>query len=149
MRLLETDRSFSRLGRPLREWPAGDGTNPKRSHELEARQPVEAFSVPLPQGWVVRRFPYGRVVHNRVAEVIHHGCDFEDAAEAFIAVETREDGQRGKTRSAPADRRGAWRLTRLVDDHSLLRGTPYAAHIIGSHAYGRSRIIRVSVYPPQ
>jgi hypothetical protein len=38
MRLLETDRSFSRLGRRVWERPAGDGTNPKRSHELEARQ---------------------------------------------------------------------------------------------------------------
>jgi hypothetical protein len=84
MRLLETDRSFSRPGRRVWERPAGDGTNPKRSHELEARQPVEAFRMPVPQGWVLRRFPYNRVVHNRVAEVIHHRRDGEDAAEAFL-----------------------------------------------------------------
>jgi hypothetical protein len=84
MRLLETDRSFSGPGRRVWERPAGDGTNPKRSHELEARQPVEPLSMPLPQGWVLRRFPHNRVVHDRVAEVIHHRCDGEDAAEALI-----------------------------------------------------------------
>src|SRR6476469_8612899 len=80
MRLLKTHRSLSRLCGRVLERPARDGANPKGSHELEARQPVQPFRVPLPEGRVLRRDTYNGVLHNRVAKVVNHSRDGEDAA---------------------------------------------------------------------
>src|SRR5215217_263106 len=84
MRLLKTHLSFPRpCGRVL-ERPARHSADPQGSHELEARQSAQVLRMPLPEGGVLRSFPYDRVLHNRVAKVLNNRRDGEDAAKSLV-----------------------------------------------------------------
>ena len=84
MCLLKTQRSTSRLGWREFERAARDLADPQGSHELEARQPVQAIRVPFPEGWVLRSLSDDRVLHHRIAKVVNDRGDGEDAAKSLI-----------------------------------------------------------------
>jgi hypothetical protein len=62
------------------ERPTRNIADPQRSHKLEAGQPFQILGVPFPQLRVLGLLTDNRVFHDRVAEVINHRCDGEDAA---------------------------------------------------------------------
>ena len=84
MGLLKAERRRARPGGHELEGAAGNVAHPQRAHELEARQPFEVLGVPFAQLRVLGLLANDRVLHHRVAKVIHHGCDGEHAAQPLI-----------------------------------------------------------------
>ena len=70
-------------GREL-EGPARNVAHPQRPHELEAGQPSQVFGMPFPQLRVLGLLADDGVLHDGVAEVIHHRRDGEDAPEPLV-----------------------------------------------------------------
>src|SRR5688572_8278193 len=67
----------------------GDLADPERAHELEARESSKVVRVPFPERRVLRCLADNGVLHDRVAEVVNHGCDGEGATEPFIQTRLR------------------------------------------------------------
>ena len=84
MGLLKAKRSIAGLrGREL-EGSTRNLADPQRPHELEAGQPSQVLGVPFPQLRVLGLLADDGVLHDGVAEVIHHRCDGEDAAQPLV-----------------------------------------------------------------
>ena len=84
MGFFKTERRRARHGGRELEGATRNLTDPQRPHELEAGQPSEVLSVPLPQLRVLGLLADNGVLREGVAEVIHHGSDGEDAAEPLV-----------------------------------------------------------------
>ena len=84
MGLLKAERRLAGLGRRELVGPTRNVADPQRSHELEAGQPSQVLGVPFPQLRVLRLLADDGVLHDGVAEVIHHRCDGEDAAQPLV-----------------------------------------------------------------
>jgi len=84
MGLLETERRLAGLGGRILEGTARNVADPQRPHELEAGQSFQALAVPLPQMGVLGLLADDGVLHDGVAEVIHHRRDGEDAAQPLV-----------------------------------------------------------------
>jgi hypothetical protein len=77
--LLKAKRRRARLGGRELEGPTRNVADPQRPHELEAGQPSQVLGVPFPQSRVFGLLAHDGVLHDGVAEVIHHRRDGEDA----------------------------------------------------------------------
>src|SRR5947209_15785658 len=58
--------------------------DPECPHELQAGEPFEILSVPFPQLGILGALADDRILHDGVAEVIHHRGDSEDASQPFV-----------------------------------------------------------------
>ena len=77
MGLLKAERSRARpCGHELVR-PTRNVADPQGPHKLETRQPLQILGVPFPQPRVLGFLADDRVLHNGVAEVIHHCRDGE------------------------------------------------------------------------
>ena len=85
MSLLKAERRLAGLGGGELEGPTRSVADPQRSHELETGQPSQVLGVPFPQLRVLGLLADDGVLHDGVAEVIHHRCDGEGAAPAPVA----------------------------------------------------------------
>ena len=84
MRLLKAKRRLAGLGGLEFEWPTRNVGDPQRSLELEAGQPFQVLGVPFPQLRVLGLLAGDGVLHDGVAEMIHHRRDGEDAAQPLV-----------------------------------------------------------------
>src|SRR6185436_7809703 len=91
MRFLETQLGFPRLRGRVGERAACDVAYPQGSHELQAGQSPEALRVPLPEGLILRSLADARVLHHRVAKVVNHRGDGEDAAKPLVQALFAQD----------------------------------------------------------
>ena len=82
--LLKAERRRAGLGGRELEGPTRNVADPQRPHELEAGQPSQVLGVPFPQLRVLGLLADDGVLHDGVAEVIHHRRDGEDAAQPLV-----------------------------------------------------------------
>ena len=79
MGLLRAERRRAGLGGRELERPTRDVADPQRPHELEAGQPSQVLAMRFPQLPVLGLLADDGVLHNGVAEVVHHRRNGEDA----------------------------------------------------------------------
>ena len=84
MGLLEADGRAPRPRGGVLERSTGDVADPQGAHELQAGQPAEVVRVPLAESRVFRLLADDRVLDDRIAEMVDHRCDREDAAEPLV-----------------------------------------------------------------
>ena len=89
VRLLKPERCGAGLGGGKLVGAAGNIADLQRPHELEAGQPAQVSGVPLAQLRVRRLLADDRVLHDSVAEMIHHRSDGEDAAQPLVQAVLR------------------------------------------------------------
>jgi hypothetical protein len=82
--LFKAERRLAWLGGRELEGPTRNVADPQRSHEFEAGQPSQALGVPFLQLRVLGLLADDGVLHDGVAEVIHHRRDGEDAAQPLV-----------------------------------------------------------------
>src|SRR5688500_7126375 len=70
--LFKTERRRTWLGGRELEGSTGNVANPKRPHELKAGESVQVLGMPLPQPRVLGLLADDRVLHDGVADVLHH-----------------------------------------------------------------------------
>ena len=84
MGLLKAERRRAGLGGGELELPARNAADPQRPHELEAGQSSQVLGVPFLQLRVLGLLAHDRILHDRVAEVVHDRRDGEDAPQPFV-----------------------------------------------------------------
>jgi hypothetical protein len=87
MGFFQAERSTSWFRACILLGAAGNGADPQRAHELEARKSAQIVGRPLAEGGVFRCLADDRVAHNRFAEVVNHRCDGECPTEPFIQTQ--------------------------------------------------------------
>src|SRR6266542_2975878 len=63
--------------------------DPQGAHEFQSRQSAQIIRVPFAEGRVFRSLANDRVLHDRIAELINHGCDGKRASEPFVQTRLR------------------------------------------------------------
>ena len=84
MGLLQANGRLAGPGGGELERPTRNVADPQRAHELETGQPFQVLGVPFPQLRVLGLLADDGVLHDRVAEVIHHRRDGEYAPQPLI-----------------------------------------------------------------
>ena len=133
MGLLKAERRSTWLGGRELEGAARNFADPQRAHELEARQPSQVLGVPFPQLRVLGLLADDGVLNDGIAEVIHHRCDGEDAAQPLVqsfllrfhVIRFRQYSHRGGGQRQPCDHASSCDRSRnslLHDQFPLLKG---------------------------
>src|SRR3970282_758838 len=84
MRRFEADRIVRWFRADVLERASRDIADPKRSHELQARQSSELRGMPFAQGRVIGALAGDDVLLDSIAEVVDHCSDGEHATESFV-----------------------------------------------------------------
>ena len=95
MGLLQANGRLAGPGGGELERPTRNVADPQRAHELETGQPFQVLGVPFPQLRVLGLLANDGVLHDGVAEVIHHRRDGEYAPQPLIQTFLRRSFLRG------------------------------------------------------